>query len=230
VVGSRQFTIVDVLWHKRIRRDVADGVSGPAVEESQAQAIVRFEGGTSLGATLTFAPVDGEILLVGVNVFDSEVPVFVGTPEIAPTGRPRTSADFGLPSGTRRPRAIGVRQLHDLPIHAAEREVREKYLAPRRGSLKLLPGAWATNAVRRPGRKGRDDLHYAQLAALYVELCKRGSRAPVKQLAAQQYLNQATIRNQLTEARNRGLLTRKKQGQTGGALTQKARRLLDGTR
>jgi hypothetical protein len=80
--------------------------------------------------------------------------------------------------------------------------------------------------IPRPGRAGRPDEFYAVFAAAYVMAC-RESRAPIKALADQWHLNEQTVKNMVSEARNkRGLLSETKQGKGGGELTEKALAIL----
>lgn len=76
----------------------------------------------------------------------------------------------------------------------------------------------------RPGRRGRDDLAYASLAAEYVKRL-RSDRA-VADLAEAEGYSVSRVRNMLHEARRRGLLTRPPAGKSGGQLTPKASALL----
>ncbi len=78
----------------------------------------------------------------------------------------------------------------------------------------------------RPGRRGRADESYAQLAADYVAACQT-STTPVKDLADIAHLSPKTIRNHLNAARQRGLLTSAPAGRSGGELTPKAIDLLN---
>ena len=78
---------------------------------------------------------------------------------------------------------------------------------------------------RRPGPRGRDDLHYARWAALYVAALAR-STTPVAKLAGQHNISTSRIRNILHAARRRGLLTEAPPGRPGGELTERARQLL----
>lgn len=80
-------------------------------------------------------------------------------------------------------------------------------------------------AVRRPGRAGRPDRDYAALAQRYVELIT--AAATVGDLADEMNLSESTVRNQLVEARKRGLLTAPPRGRAGGELTERARALLE---
>lgn len=79
--------------------------------------------------------------------------------------------------------------------------------------------------LRRPGRRGRPDKDYAEIAAEYVE-AMANSEAPVKHLAAKLNYGEQTIRALLHEARERDLLTDASKGKAGGQLTEKARRML----
>jgi hypothetical protein len=93
----------------------------------------------------------------------------------------------------------------------------------------MPPKNWITvfRKTPRPGRIGRDDLWYAQLAAAYV--ANIGSKTPVRDLAQRLHISESQLRNLLYEARRRGLLTSAPRGKAGGSLTDKARELLDAT-
>jgi hypothetical protein len=81
-------------------------------------------------------------------------------------------------------------------------------------------------AVRRPGRRGRDDRPYALWAWRYVEKCKT-TRRPYPELAEDHPgFSIRTIRDLVSKARRRELLTEGSQGKTGGSLTPKAEQLL----
>lgn len=107
-----------------------------------------------------------------------------------------------------------------------------------RGWLSLGPphGPWfgtdpsEFNEVRHPGRRGRDDSFYAQVAARYVHLLTSTDHAPAVGLADEMTVSVSSVRGLLHEARRRDLLTHAPPGRAGGQLTDKARRLLDGTR
>jgi hypothetical protein len=81
-------------------------------------------------------------------------------------------------------------------------------------------------AVRRTGRRGRDDLFYARWASCYVDEVAKGP-APLARLHRREHLDESTIRGFLQEARRRRLLTKAPQGKAGGKLTEKAKRLLE---
>jgi hypothetical protein len=92
--------------------------------------------------------------------------------------------------------------------------------------------------ARKPGRAGRPDTYYAIWSEAYVERIRAGSRTPVKDLALdppvriQGYVSDtnkaspATIRDILTEARHRGILTSSPSGRAGGELTTRGKKLL----
>ena len=83
--------------------------------------------------------------------------------------------------------------------------------------------------TRRPGRRGRDDRFYAELAAAYVDRVqvKKPSARPVEDLANDMGYSPSQIRNLLYVARKRELLTSAPAGRPGGELTAKARHLLE---
>jgi hypothetical protein len=92
-------------------------------------------------------------------------------------------------------------------------------------------------AKRRPGRAGRHDSFYLAWAEAYVERLAAGSRRPIKDLAERpprtirgyvsdgDRVSEATVRDFIHEARERGLLTRSPKGRPGGELTSKAIRM-----
>jgi hypothetical protein len=91
---------------------------------------------------------------------------------------------------------------------------------------------------RRPGRAGRSDSFYLAWAVGYVERLGAGSRRPVKDLAEHppkiirgyisdgNLTSEATVRDIIHQARERGLLTRSPAGRPGGELTPKAKQIL----
>jgi hypothetical protein len=82
------------------------------------------------------------------------------------------------------------------------------------------------DAPRRPGKKGRPDRYYAEVAAAYVQAIERGSRHPAQDVAARRNEKPQYIRSLLLVARDRGLLTGHGRGRAGGALTPKAKAIL----
>jgi hypothetical protein len=80
-------------------------------------------------------------------------------------------------------------------------------------------------APRRPGRRGRPDLFYAEFASEYVEIAKTTPHATAE-LARRRDYDPRYVRDLLNQARNRGLLTRPPSGRAGGTLTPKAIALL----
>jgi hypothetical protein len=92
------------------------------------------------------------------------------------------------------------------------------------GNPPMPPPGWATTLAMRPGRRGRDDLDYARVAAQYVALLH--SQTPLKQLAEELRFNAKQVRNLLRKARDRGLLTEAPTGKAGGTLTPYALELL----
>jgi hypothetical protein len=94
-----------------------------------------------------------------------------------------------------------------------------------------LPRHWGrvfANAER-PGRSGRSELAYAQVAVAYLDKLHRDppSAAPVQELANDLCLSPSHVRNLLYNARKRGLLTASEAGKAGGDLTDRARALLE---
>jgi hypothetical protein len=81
----------------------------------------------------------------------------------------------------------------------------------------------------RPGRRPmNDDRRLAELAASYIAFSLE-ERAPVVKLAKQENLTHGHTKRLLAQARQRGLLTPAQGTRAGGALTDKARALLETT-
>lgn len=77
----------------------------------------------------------------------------------------------------------------------------------------------------RVGRRGREDLYYAEVAAAYVDALGNTPHAAAH-VASANHLSPSQLRNLLTAARKRGLLTDAPKGRPGGELTPLAKRLL----
>jgi hypothetical protein len=126
--------------------------------------------------------------------------------------------------------------LRNAPYGVLERAARAKLeetsndissgLSPDRGRMTKLRRLAAGG--RRPGPKGGgfafDDLHFARVARDYVAALKYAK--PVQVVAGQWNYAPRTVQNWLMEARRRGLLTRPRAGRAEGALTPKAKKLL----
>lgn len=128
-----------------------------------------------------------------------------------------------VPLGSFGPIALSVAEfagrLHPA-LHAAEPFGRQ--LAGVKGLLPARP---------RPRRSaGRDDRFYAELARDYLASIEGGSRSPVKDLAVAREENAPRIRDQVHEARERGLLSKSKSGRKGGMLLPRALDILGATK
>lgn len=84
-----------------------------------------------------------------------------------------------------------------------------------------------TQEWKYPGPAGHPDLKYAHLAYLYLAFLGKGKENPIDELAKHMDVDRETASSRIAEARNRGLLTRPKQGIVGGKLTNKAEKLLE---
>jgi hypothetical protein len=127
---------------------------------------------------------------------------------------------------------LNARLIHDLPFGEIVAAARADLAAWASDVDRVAPDMaarrqhFAAVLRERPGRRGRTDLEYARLAAEYAELIFDGDTMPVVTLAEELHVAESTVRNQLSEARRRGLLTATKPGRAGGRLTAKAQRLL----
>jgi hypothetical protein len=81
-------------------------------------------------------------------------------------------------------------------------------------------------AMRRPGRRGRDDTFYAAWAARYVAVCATTRRPYAVLVRDHPDHSERTIRDFVHKARSRGLLLGGSAGRSGGRLSAKAERLL----
>ena len=120
-----------------------------------------------------------------------------------------------------------------IRLHEAARKIKSKILSGEEsdwgpsspiGNPPMPPAEWAQTLATRPGRKGREERDYAEVAARYVDAL--GSRTPIKELAEQLFLSDSQVRSVLNKARDRGLLTAAPKGKAGGKLTDKALKIL----
>ena len=80
---------------------------------------------------------------------------------------------------------------------------------------------------KREYRRGRPNLFYAELAERYVTLWFSGVRKPLQVIAKERKQPAAKVRDMISQARKRGLLTKPpKQGSMGGQLTAQCLALL----
>ena len=101
---------------------------------------------------------------------------------------------------------------------------------PHRRMARTLFDAWVgslgfTDTVAPAGHrgpKGRPLRDYAKLAKDYVDGCSAGGRSPVADLAAKRGMTPVGMRAALNRAREKGMLTRQRQGSAGGRLTPRA--------
>lgn len=82
-------------------------------------------------------------------------------------------------------------------------------------------------AVVRPGRAGRDDLFYAQIARTYLELIEEGDLSPIDTIAVREQYSRDTVAGWIKTARKRRLLSGPPGRRVaGGELTDKAKEAL----
>lgn len=189
-----------------------DPSPGPWVD---ASAVQIFDNGDAGGFTAgDFAELPEAVLTFDIAADGSVTRLVIEAPNITTQGL----------------RAIPVRRLHreaadwdahklvnlsagaamrgDLDLHAELRQLRE-----------------AIDAAPRPGRRGRGDQFYAEIAAQYVRLLDSTDN-PVAAMAGAIYKSPSQVRGLLREARDRDLLTAAPAGRAGGFLTPKAHSVL----
>jgi hypothetical protein len=142
---------------------------------------------------------------------------------------------FDLRVGSTRERGITARRLRDIPFGELADVARRRPAVTIDQSVRLttLHDVWSSLSVRmerertrRPGRRGRPDRYYAEIALAYESWVGTGQSLSV--LAAELGdLPVPTLRTALQIARTRGFLTKAPgKGQKGGRVTDKARQLL----
>jgi hypothetical protein len=123
---------------------------------------------------------------------------------------------------------VTARLMRELPIGAVQGKAIESFRALA-GSMSRneRDAAWAKGLERRPGRRGRPDREYAEIAALYVDTIGSGTEA--LDVAKKLGYSAEQVKGFLYQARRRGLLTwAPSKGKAGGQLTPKAIELLKG--
>ena len=183
-----------------------------------------------------------------VHVYNEErFPGWTFTVTFSPAGRPVGFAVVahapvdaaGWPQAGDAPRhpreapGITARWLRSLPLAEIQETARKAYIGRRTTGPPDLLAKSLENWARifadtpRPGRRGRDDRAYAEMAALYVAELERNPTFAVQALAERLHYARTQVRSVLTEARRRQLLTKPMTpGRAGGELTDKAKRLL----
>lgn len=124
-----------------------------------------------------------------------------------------------------------LRQLRVREHLALLDEIVQSHQARQSFRLNLLDHGFE-QVAREAGRRGRSDHFYAEIASAYVALI--GERDPIPRLRKRLdkeglHFADATIRDFVNRARDRGLLTRSPKGRPGGELTPKALELLRST-
>lgn len=99
------------------------------------------------------------------------------------------------------------------------------------GAALVLGERWGAVVAPKPGRRGRGDLYYAEVAYRYVRALRSNPRAPIPLVLAElEAQGEPTTADQLKarlrRARKRGLLTAAPPGRPGGELTDEALALL----
>ena len=134
----------------------------------------------------------------------------------------RWSADQG---------AVTARLLREFPLgeiqRAAVRALRVRLdSSARHHTIRRYDGLIEALASERRGRKSAN-LVYAQVAASYVDAL--GSRSPIADVAEQLHRSTSRVRDLVSEARRRGLLSESPgRGRPGGELTALGRQVLSG--
>jgi hypothetical protein len=91
---------------------------------------------------------------------------------------------------------------------------------PGTAGAKLLKAVFAQQGLRvnlrkRPGRKGHPREFYEEVAGRYLELRRRGERAPTKKIAEERQYSRNTVAGWVRKARQLGLLPPARRGRAG---------------
>jgi hypothetical protein len=128
--------------------------------------------------------------------------------------------DGGLPTRTLRSLRLGdARSFFDEMLRQRAEDANFKRHLPE--SPFLRPETLASVAAKRPGPAGRQDHDYAAIAARYLAHVQAGDPTPITTLATDLGRPKSHVRELLTTARRRGLLSRTQRGRAGGRLTDK---------
>lgn len=114
-----------------------------------------------------------------------------------------------------------------IPLVQAERWGRQE-IARLRGAPVEDTAIWGPTRLVRTGRRGRDDLYYAQIAEQYVQIYDKTLSQPIKVLSEALCLSRSSVNHLIFTARQRGLLSPASPGKAGGYLTDKAKATLYG--
>jgi hypothetical protein len=168
---------------------------------------------------------DGAVVVSELRIFPEE--------DTRPAGEPGTWSAALLGSRAPVPRggiaAVLVRRVKigEPQRHASEILRRGRYIAPLGDAITRLGVIAPARPIRaRGGRPRKADLYFAEIARDYVRAITRGSRRPVKDIAAARGLRESAVRDAIHTARERRLLTAAHPGKRGGALTDTARAIL----
>lgn len=189
------------------------GVEGPTMSERPVKGAVRHR------------DFPGWVFELELDA-DGTVRQLTVTPSTVQQGTDEGAAVY---PGTAPAGGVTARMLRRVPLGAISEGLRKDVVGrvAQVKSDRVAQAEWVSDfdENRRPGRRGRSDRFYAELALAYVALLP--SAAPVAELAAARHLSTSQMRGLLHEARTRKLLTTPPQGRSGGQLTPKARELLE---
>jgi hypothetical protein len=137
--------------------------------------------------------------------------------EITITTRPDVQPDDLPGLTTRSVRTLRVEALRRAAMQALTTAARDQENYPGVSDLRQ-------RFTERPGRRGRQDVDYALLVHAYTTLLGQGK--PVEALATREFLSASQVRNLLSEAKRRKIMTRPGRGRAGGQLTPYGHALL----
>ncbi len=150
--------------------------------------------------------------------------------QISDVGRPLGTTQQGAPDTP-----ITSRLLRDVTVKA-HMDIAREVLAGESGERIETSKLWGfvrggEDPPPSSGPKPKSDTHYAKLAARYVQLVNLGSTSPLVDLKRESDADGVPysrdfFRDEIAEARRRGLLTKPPPGRAGGELTELARQLV----
>ena len=169
-------------------------------------------------AVYELVPQDGQ-LVVG------ELRVFPGKPDAERSGM-GSREDRPVPFGGLTARLLRKVRITEPLKFGHDTAVEMEEIATSAGAFQDVALHLEDVKQRSAGRPRLPDIHYAEAAEMYVKALRHEPRKPVVWAAQRMNYSPTRMRDIVSEARRRKLLTPSPRGRPGGQLTPKARELL----